>query len=113
MQRHACRPPTPLMGGVNDFHIRILDGVGNRDSIVHTNTANLHMQVFPVAVDVWTYLAAAILVPGIDTIPQLYKYGIFRRNTGYEGARKYPRECKVEFMWVQVVTGWRCYIIGV
>ena len=48
---HICPQPTPGMCGVDGFDIRNLDGVGKGDSIVPTNTAIVHIEFFPEAVD--------------------------------------------------------------
>ena len=78
VHHHICHSPTPGVFGMDGFDICIFDGSGNGELILHTNTTILHMEVFPVAVDVWTYLAAAVVVPGIDTVPNVFEYVIFR-----------------------------------
>ena len=51
-----------------------------------THTVILHMKVVPVAVYVWANLSIAFLVRGVDTISHFFKYCIFRRQSGHEGA---------------------------
>ena len=59
---HVRHPPTPGMCCIDCFHVGVLYGVGDGDTIIDTYAAALHVEIFPKVVNIGADLTSPVLV---------------------------------------------------